>query len=382
MAGEGAIYRRTRTGPDGRPYTRWMAQVSIGPRGQRRQITRVARTRTEAKALLAELLDDLRAGTSPSRLPLGSYLRSWLDETVRPSVRPNTIRGYEDAIAHLAPIAHIPLAELTAENVERTINRMEARRYRQKKDAEPASPKTQRNALVVLRAALAQAERRGHVRRNVAKDVPVPRVERHEPEAMTVEDAKAILEAVSGDRYEAAYILGLLSLRSGEVLGLAWSDVDEEAATLTIRYQLVGSGPTAARALPKTRRSARRIHLPPFALRALLEHRARQRLERIASGRSTEEGLIFVTERGYAVNGSWLTKHYQALLEAAGLPRSRRHDLRHGTASLLAALGVHPKVAADILGHTTERMTLGTYTHVTSDQQREAMERLGKAMEK
>jgi len=44
---------------------------------------------------------------------------------------------------------------------------------------------------------------------------------------------------------------------------------------------------------------------------------------------SPDEGLVFVTERGYAVNGSWLTKPFQALLDRAGLPKMRLHDFRH-----------------------------------------------------
>lgn len=45
------------------------------------------------------------------------------------------------------------------------------------------------------------------------------------------------------------------------------------------------------------------------------------------------DGLVFVTKAGYAVNGSWLTKHFQSLLEAAKLPKMRLHDMRHGAAS-------------------------------------------------
>jgi Phage integrase family len=47
-----------------------------------------------------------------------------------------------------------------------------------------------------------------------------------------------------------------------------------------------------------------------------------------------------------------------------GLPPIRLHDLRHSVASILLALGVHPKVVSDMLGHATIALTLDTYSHV------------------
>jgi hypothetical protein len=49
-----------------------------------------------------------------SRQSLGAYLRGWLSESARPTVSANTLRGYEDALIHLAPIVDIPLNRLTA----------------------------------------------------------------------------------------------------------------------------------------------------------------------------------------------------------------------------------------------------------------------------
>jgi integrase len=348
-----------------------VAQVSFGGRDDRRIVRRIFMTKGEARDALAEML----AGRSLSRQPLGAYLRQWLDETAGPSIAPNTRRGYEAVIAEFAPIAAIPLSDLTAEDIEACLNRMTARRHGQE-EASAASPKTRRNALAMLRRALSVAERRGHVARNVARMVEAPRVPRRSPDAMTPDMAKAIMAAVEGDRYEAAYALALCGLRLSEVLGLAWEDVDETAGSARVRYQIVGSGETARRAQLKTRASEAPVPLPPFVLTRLKVHHEAQRLERIAAGRPTEDGLVFVTQRGYAVSGSWLTKHFQDLLKAAGLPKMRIHDLRHGAASLLAAAGAHPRVAQALLRHASSRTTLEVYTHVTAAQEREAADLL------
>ena len=74
--------------------------------------------------------------------------------------------------------------------------------------------------------------------------------------------------------------------------------------------------------------------------------------------------------------GSEVTRRFQALLAAAGLPRMRFHDLRHGAASLLLAQGVHPRVVMEMLGHSTITLTMNTYSHVIPDLQREAATKL------
>jgi integrase len=371
MSGEGSIFPRDRKRPDGTTYRRWVAQASSGGRDDRRVTRRLFVSKAEARAALAQLM----ATTTQSRQPLGVYLRSWLDETAGPSLAPNTARGYRAVIAAFDPIGGIPLADLTAEDVEACLNRMTAQRLNQKV-ATDASPKTRRNALAMLRKALSVAERRGHITRNVASMVETPRVPRVHREALTADRARAILAAVEGDRYEAAFALALCGLRASEVLGLAWEDVDEKRGSALVRYQLVGSGKRGRRAQLKTAASEAPVPLPPFVVTRLTAHHERQRLERIAAGVPTEDGLVFVTVDGWPVNASWLTRHFQDLLAAAGLPRMRIHDLRHGAASLLVAAGAHPRVAQALLRHASSRTTQEIYSHTTAAQEREAADLL------
>ena len=371
MSGEGSVFRRRSDGA-------WMAQLSSGPRGHRSYQTRSARTKAEARRKLEEMKDDRRAGVNLSRLSLGDYLRRWLDETARPSVSANTLRGYEDILTHLKPIADMPLSQLTAGDIEACCNRMVTHRIGAS-EQRPAAAKTVRNAQVMLRRALGQAELRGHVRRNEAKLVPLRRVPRTSVQALTPERAKAILSAIAGDRLEAAYALTFTGLRSSEVLGLARSDLDLESRTLTVRYQISGSGRKAIRVETKTAASAGTIPLPSFVVERLRAHLERQDAERpvVPFG----DSLVFVTDRGLAINGSWFTKHFQSLLLKAGLPTMRLHDMRHGAVSLLVDAGAHPRVAQELLRHAAgSRVTMERYAHVTAGQQREAADLLDHAV--
>ena len=71
----------------------------------------------------------------------------------------------------------------------------------------------------------------------------------------------------------------------------------------------------------------------------------------------------------------------QRVLKRAGLPRIRFHDLRHTFATHALTSGVDAKTLSGILGHTNASFTLDTYTHVTSDMQKQACGIVGGFME-
>jgi hypothetical protein len=68
-----------------------------------------------------------------------------------------------------------------------------------------------------------------------------------------------------------------------------------------------------------------------------------------------------------------LQRRFYPLLERAGLPRIRFHDLRHSAATLLLGLGIHPKIVSEMLGHSQIAITLDLYSHVTATMQQEAV---------
>ena len=74
-------------------------------------------------------------------------------------------------------------------------------------------------------------------------------------------------------------------------------------------------------------------------------------------------------------------RRLKTLLEEAGLPSIRFHDLRHTFATHALTSGVDAKTLAGILGHTNASFTLDTYTHVTPDMREAAGGIVGGFME-
>ena len=65
------------------------------------------------------------------------------------------------------------------------------------------------------------------------------------------------------------------------------------------------------------------------------------------------------------------------VLERAGLPKIRFHDLRHTFATVALQNGVDIKTVSGMLGHYSAGFTLDTYAHVTTAAQREAAKIMG-----
>ncbi|GGY21794.1 hypothetical protein GCM10010299_29850 [Streptomyces tanashiensis] len=86
-----------------------------------------------------------------------------------------------------------------------------------------------------------------------------------------------------------------------------------------------------------------------------------------------DSDYVFTTRTGRTVEPMNLSRSFQRITEAAGLPRIRLHDARHGCATLLFAAGVPARVVREILGHSQIAVTMNIYTHVSDERRREAM---------
>jgi len=366
---------------------------------------------------------------SPTSVPTGgvittrAYLDSWLERR-DPFTKPQGLRkmGYRTWRAaearvrlHIAPlIGGIPLTELTRADVVTLLETLAERGVR---------PPTLRKCRDHLVSALGQAlkERTWGIEHNVASAVDAPA----DPDAPTADDwytlgaaeAEAFLEHARGDPFEALYVLCLhLGLRVSEAFGLRWRDVDLVAGLITIRRSLapiraadrekalangmlrLAPGERAANigrmvALePKTRHSRAALPLTARAVALLREQLPRevQKMRQVGAawrGGDPEqlEGYVFTTRDGAPITPSkFVQRHFRPLCLRAGIPTGRQadgrwgfrfHDLRHSTASLMAARGERPEVIQRVMRHATVSFTLDRYVKVFGDDIRDAVQR-------
>ena len=363
--GEGTIYKRA----DGR----WCATVSI-EFGKRKSFYGTTR-QTVAQKMNAALKARQDGLPLPSeRQTVATYLREWL-EAVRPSLRPEAYRRYEEIVRiYLTPqLGSTRLARLSPQQVQRTYSRcIEG----------GLSPTTVRMIHGVLHKALGQAVRWGVTARNVTDLVDAP--SRSEPSvgALSSEEATRLLEAARGDRLEALYVLATTcGLRLGEIQALRWRDVDLPNRRLRVVATLQDSkGGTPVFAEPKSAKSKREVQLPEMVARTLQRHRLAQNEERLRAGTEWDNhDLVFCNVRGRPLDANNLRQRsFSRLLTQAGLPKMRFHDLRHTSATLLMSQGVPVKIVSEMLGHADVGITLRTYSHVLPGMQQQAADAMDK----
>jgi integrase len=387
-SGEGSIYEEI--------PGKWVASITtgyeVGDDGKRRRVRKrfTASTRGGVQDKLKEGLDKQRRGinVAPEKITLGAFLQSWLEHTVKPSVRPKTYRSYEQMVRnHLSKtvppalwkknkLDNIPgLGALKPQAL--TLPVLE--QFFNAKMAAGNSPNLIRYLRTVLRIALNEARRQDLIEKNVAELSRPPRVPEPDISPLGTDEAHRLLAAVKGHRLEALFTVALaIGLRHGEALALQWSEIDLNAGRLQIRHTLQRVDGKLQRVEPKSRDSRREVPLIGMCVDALRAHCVRQNMERIMAGtRWVETGYVFTSGIGTPLIDRNVLRDFHALLQVANLGRRRFHDLRHGCVSLLAAQGVDIKTIAEIVGHSDVRLTRNVYLHTTQATRRAGLEKVG-----
>ena len=242
----------------------------------------------------------------------------------------------------------------------------------------------------MMRKAFTQAVKQGMIPKNPVLDTKPAKVIRPEIKPMTEDQARELLGKAKSDRLYAALLLDFATgLRRGELVALAWDDIDLEKGTAKIWRQISRMEPKNdfGRRLPifeklKTARSRRTVPISRDVVAELKKHKARQAEEKMAAfnraaehekdygvkvDRSTyyqDTGLVFCMENGAALDPDYIAKVFHRYLDEAKLPHFRFHDIRHTFATLALSKGEPIKKVSAILGHANITLTLETYCHL------------------
>ena len=207
---------------------------------------------------------------------------------------------------------------------------------------------------------------------------------------LTVEEQKKFLEVAerSHNYHQYAFLLET-GLRTGEMIALTWDDVDWEKRALTIRktmefrfkrQQFWVAGPpksmSSYRVIPLTSR-AYEILKEVYAtkdtrkqspeLDTVLEY-ADKRKDQKQKKSFNMQDLVFINFRtGMPNKNSSYDTHLYKLCDEAGIKRFCMHALRHTYATRAIESGMQPKTLQKLLGHSSLKMTMDRYVHVTDD---------------
>lgn len=366
---EGSVYKRK----DGR----WVASITLE---QRKRKYFYGDTRREVLEKLKIALHEQQQGTlatGPQQL-FRTYIEHWLEEAYKPSVKLLSYQQYRSAVKnHLIPgLGHLPLQKITAAKIQAL--------YAEKRN-DGLAPRTITFIHAVLHSALENAVKWGLVSRNVAKLVSLPRAQRYEAKTLTSEQAKKLLETARESHIEALLVMAVTTgMRRGELLALHWGDIDFKKGVIFVQRtvnRITGHGFQETE--PKTKSSRRRIVIPEMAVEVLKVHCMHQDEVRIKAGeRWWDQGIVFCNRFGGHMNPERMVSMFHKVLEDAGLPNMRFHDLWHSAATILLVAGVHPKLVQERMGHSTIAMTIDIYSHVIPSMQQEVVDKIDNIFER
>lgn len=317
---------------------------------------------------------------------LAQYGADWLDSL---TLQPSTMLGYRRQFNnYIVPnIGTKPLDKITGPAIGKLYKML---RERGGKDGAPLSANTVNKTSITLAAILDAAMEDSFIVKNPArlkKIVKAPtgrdiRTEREEMVTWTAEQLKAFL-TWNRDTYEDEHhplwlTLANTGMRRGEALALRWSDIDHQAARISIRR----AADSALKGVVKPTKSGRARVVDAdatllAALKKLRTTKASISLELVRPG-----AYVFGNDAGELRNPKRITDIWARRVEQAhkklgedAFPKMPLHGLRHSHATILLALGEHPKIVQERLGHGSIAITMDLYSHVTATMQRSAVDR-------
>ena len=230
-----------------------------------------------------------------------------------------------------------------------------------------------KKVLVSLKSLLKDARRRGNVAQNVALDVSISPDKRGKTKLKagidipTPDEIKRIVHAATGKARPFLLTAIFTGLRSSELRGLRWQDVDLKRGELHVRQRADRFGVIGK---PKSESGDRTIPLGPLVLNTLKEWK-------LACPKG-ELGLVFPNGTGNIEDHANLVKRVLWPVQvAAGVVDAKGeakynglHSLRHFYASWCSnrradgGLELPMKTVQARLGHSSIVMTADTYGHL------------------
>lgn len=377
---------------------KWHGRVTVGVRDNGTPDRRHIERKTQAEVIKAVRALEKERDTGAVRKvgqvwTVKTWLTHWIENIVPLAVRPNTLSGYRVAVyVHLIPgLGAHRLERLQPEHLERFYKKMQDN---------GSKPATAHQAHRVVRTALNEAMRRGHLARNVATLAKAPKVTDEEVVPYSVEEVRCLLTEASKHRNSGRWAIALaLGLRQGEVLGLTWRDVDFEQGLMRVRQARQrpkyrhGCTVPCGRKHPgrcaqrvqtnsdadetKSRASRRTIGLPEELVTLLRLHRDEQNRERTEARDLWKQGdWVFASETGEPLIPRTDWDRWKQLLKSAGIRDGRLHDARHTAATVLFILGVNERAVMGIMGWSSTAM-VARYQHMIDPIRKEIAKQIG-----
>ena len=367
-----------------RPDGKWEARCTIN--GKSRSF--YADKQADALKLMrdAQKAVDDQTYVEPSKLTVGQWLDIWLEEYYKPSVKPTTyIHTTKYIRLHIRPeLGNYKLQQLSSIHIQRALNK-----FRNKNNLSPAYIKI---LYAKISCSLSKAKQLGFIKINPCESCTIPKSPKQEMCTLSEAEIKTFLEKLEQIKkiYRDMLKITLFTgMRRGELLGLAWNNIDFKNGTITINQQLVSEHAKKVCGknyyISSTKNGKPRTITPaPFVMAILKETRHDQLKNQLALGQAwnNPDNLVFTNKLGHHISHTTIFENFKKVVKSIGREDMRFHDLRHTYAVMCLQEGDSPKTVQQNLGHATANFTMDVYAHVSEKMKKDSAERIQKYYEK
>lgn len=314
------------------------------------------RRRDEAVAALGSTV-----GEDPA---LSGFVEWWLAAIAAPKVSASTLGSYRKALLRVTDV-------IGAKRVSQ-IKRPDVADLYARLAGEYSSSTLKRTAGTLSRV-LSEAVTQDLLRRNPVQGLPIPEGKPTTAKrALSVDEVQRLIAALKPNgRYSAAIAMCFLEgVRVSEALGVAWSDVDLEAGTVTIRRAVVAPPKSPKYLGPTKTKGALGVRvLSPTTLALLRARRTLRTEDRLAAGAlwrsQSHDGVEVELLNTTTLGGLCAQQHVHAAIRraciAAGVDPAGvgTHTGRRSVISVLRDQGVAIEDIARHVGHAQTSTTAG-----------------------
>jgi integrase len=262
-------------------------------------------------------------------ITIENALKDWLKKKEK-YCQYSTIRGYNTLIyAHLIPeFGHLKLSDLRPSHVEGWLDNL------------CISNKRINNILSPLRQLFKDSLFDEVIDKDPLQRVRFLPVEQREPSPLTQEEINLVLSHLSGQEHNLFKFAFWSGLRTSELIGLRWEDIDFKNNRFYVRVAVVSGREKTT----KTASGQRTVDLHPESLSAL-----KSQLEY-----TKKQGRVFHDPK---TNQSWQgdqpirKRVWTPALKAVNIPYRSPYQTRHTFASMMLSRGENPMWVAQQMGH-------------------------------
>ena len=308
-------------------------------------------------------------------ITVDAWYHYWIDHIKGANIRFNTRRNYNERYEkNIKPlIGDMRLKEVKPLHCQNVLNQMSVK-Y--------ANSVIEHTRLVMRMLFDCAVENELLTKNPVTKSVKCTSGKKaKEMRALTIEEQKLFLKTVKGtSTYNQFALLLQTGLRTGEMIGLRWSDIDFEKRVLHIRRTMEYRYSTREWKIgePKTKNSVRDVPLTQEAIDILNDQKEKLKSMKITSIEFPDN--VFLRKDGMPIKNSAYDSKLFYHCDKAGIERFSMHVLRHTFATRCIESGMRPKTLQMILGHSNIGITMNLYVHVTDDEKAKEVQNIEKML--